>query len=144
MSREEENNKSRPVICPYCNRPAVLTDSAEVYGGKSYGPIWLCRACDARVGCHKNSPTFRPMGSLANAALRAKRHAAHLALDVWWKIGGYTRGAVYQELALAMGMKKDQCHIGFFDVARCNQVLSICNTWRQKGRIVRPDKPQQE
>lgn len=41
------------VICPYCQSPARLADSAEIYG-RSYGPIYLCKPCDAYGWlCHK-------------------------------------------------------------------------------------------
>ncbi len=30
-------------VCPYCGKPTELMDSAEIYGGTSYGPIYICR-----------------------------------------------------------------------------------------------------
>lgn len=54
------------MICPYCKRPAKWVENKEIYGknyGKSY-MMWLCKPCDAYVGCHNN--TKEPLGTLAN------------------------------------------------------------------------------
>ena len=67
--------------CPYCNNPAEWVSNAEVYG-RPYGKSWmmyLCRPCDARVGCHQNSQT--PLGTMANKELRGWRIKAHDAID---------------------------------------------------------------
>lgn len=69
------------VLCPYCDKPAELTDSAEIYG-KSYGNVWLCQPCDARVGTH---PDGRPVGTLAKPELRELRKRFHAAFDPLWK-----------------------------------------------------------
>lgn len=72
----------RPV-CPYCNRKAVLLmNSSELYYNHiNYGPVWICRPCDAWVGCHKNQSGSRivPKGRLANAELRKAKIEAHAA-----------------------------------------------------------------
>lgn len=63
-------------VCPYCGNTTDLIDSAEIYGGVSYGMIYICRDCNAYVGCH--SGTSIAKGRLANAELRAakKKHIA--------------------------------------------------------------------
>lgn len=48
----------KEVFCPYCGERAEFVDSAEVYHGQSYGLIYLCRPCDAYVGCHECSSSF--------------------------------------------------------------------------------------
>ena len=37
-------------ICPYCGKESELIDSTEIYNGKSYGKMYICRPCDAYVG----------------------------------------------------------------------------------------------
>ncbi len=37
-------------VCPYCGKKTELINSAEVYAGKSYGWMYICRDCDAYVG----------------------------------------------------------------------------------------------
>ena len=33
------------ITCPYCSGPAAFVDSECVYGGRSYGMIYLCKDC---------------------------------------------------------------------------------------------------
>ena len=110
-------------ICPYCNQPAVfLPNSAEVYRGRDYGPIWICRPCQAWVGCHK--PGDVPLGRLANATLRRRKMEAHAAFDPLWKNGSMTRSDAYRWLSQAMGVT--EAHIGQMDVDECRRVIELC------------------
>lgn len=75
-----------PPTCPYCNAVSVLASSAEVYGGRDFGMIYLCAnypQCDAYVGVHRHTDT--PKGTLANTELRAARKRAHAAFDPLWQ-----------------------------------------------------------
>jgi hypothetical protein len=110
--------------CPYCGEKARLIDSAEVYGGRSYGLMYVCKPCDARVGVHKG--TKKPLGRLANAELRAAKIAAHAAFDPLWKSGRMSRNAAYRWLSEAMELSAKDCHIGMFDVADCRRVVDLC------------------
>lgn len=113
------------VICPYCGQPAQLTDSAEVYGGVSYGNIWLCRPCGARVGTHKHDGQT-PLGTLADAPLRALRMKVHEAFDPLWKRDPEPRGARlrwYLKLAAALEIDLSDCHIAMFDDEMCRRSL---------------------
>lgn len=127
------------VHCDYCGGGAVLTSSAEVYGGRDYGPIYLCRPCGAWVGCHPG--TTRPLGRLANAELRLWKQEAHAFFDPIWKkrleqraannphyTKGMARGGRYKRLAALMGLSRDECHIGMFDVQQCQQVIELCRS----------------
>ncbi len=113
--------------CPYCTEPSVLIDSAEVYGGRSFGPIYLCRPCRAWVGCHPDTTT--PLGRHANADLRKAKIAAHNALDPLWK-----RKAAYAWLAEQLGIDRDDCHVGMFDVAQCERVVEVCGPYLELHR----------
>lgn len=131
-------NQLPTVLCPYCNQPAQLVSSTEVYR-RDYGPIFLCRPCEAWVGCHDGS--FRPLGRLANAELREWKMKAHAAFDPIWqnlcdaevrRVGPYRgikhiiRNEAYRRLAERLGIKVGQCHIGEFDVETCRRVVNIC------------------
>lgn len=107
--------------CPYCGREAEWVANKEIYGrnyGRSY-MIWLCRPCDAYVGCHGN--TKRPLGTMANKSLRETRVMAHSVIDPLWKSGQYTRSVVYQRLADAFG---EEVHIGESDEDRCFEIMA--------------------
>mgnify|MGYP001578888311 CR=1 FL=1 len=110
-------------LCPYCKRDATLTDSVILYG-RDYGMIWLCKKCDARVGCHKG--TTKPLGSLADYDLRWKRMLAHEAFDALWKTKQKTRNEVYRWLAGQLGINVKHCHIGGFDIDMCDKVIRLC------------------
>ena len=116
--------------CPYCDNDAELVGDDVVYPHRpdlAHKKFWQCKPCGARVGCHKD--TDEPLGRLANAELRQAKMKAHEAFDPLWKreLGGtMKRGKAYEWLAGQMNLTKDECHIGMFDVAQCQQVISIC------------------
>ena len=118
------------VTCHYCDQAADYVDSSEVYG-RSYGMMYLCRPCLAWVGVHKG--TNKPLGRLANKELREWKIKAHAAFDPLWKkkmLKGFSkkeaRNAGYRWLAKQMGICREDCHIGMFDVEQCKQVVEIC------------------
>ena len=135
---------SHAVVCPYCSHSAQLVDSAEVYHGRSYGPIYLCRPCQAWVGVHKGTTT--PLGRLANQELRTWKRRAHAAFDPLWQKKltirrqqrgptykkHYARGSGYRWLAEQLGIPRDDCHIGMFDVDVCKRVVEICMPFIRK------------
>lgn len=134
--------KLKPIAlgCPYCGRPSVFVDSKEIYNGRSYGMIYLCRPCKAWVGCHKGTAT--PLGRLANAELREWKKRAHAAFDPCWdamlasgesKSRSHVRGIAYNALAESLGVPVVECHIGMFDVDRCKQVVEVCAVWAVSG-----------
>lgn len=139
-------------VCPYCRSTAVLTDSARIYNGRSYGPVWVCAQypeCDAYVGCHPG--TNEPLGRLANRTLRDAKQRAHACFDPLWvqaprmypapqtntpkqrrkahkRIRQAARTRAYAWLAERLGLEKEQCHIGMFSVEQCDQVVAVCKT----------------
>ncbi len=120
----------RTVICDYCGKPAELEDDSVIYD-QSYGrKIWLCRSCNAYVGCHRGSD--EPLGRLANAQLRRCKRAAHDAFDPIWKFGRFqnNRRGAYAWLAEAMGLPAEKAHIGMFDVAECMKLIQIITNER--------------
>lgn len=106
------------MTCPYCSHPAKFVDNKEIYG-KSYGTsstkAWWCKGCDARVGVHQNDPN-RPLGTMANKALRTKRMETHAMLDPIWRSGKEKRSRVYARLREYFGR---EIHVGEADAAMC-------------------------
>lgn len=135
-------------ICPYCNTPSQLGDSARIYNGRSFGKMWICvnwPKCDAYVGCHPG--TYKPLGRLADAPLRAFKKAAHGYFDPLWKnapslydlpanefdrkkaircIKAKARTRAYAWLAERLGLHGHNTHIGMFDVDECKRVIEVC------------------
>lgn len=89
-----------------------------------YGKRFECPApdCDYRVGAHRDG---RPLGTPANAAMRQARMEAHRAFDDLW-MGCWKRADAYAWLAKELGIPKNDCHIGEFDIETCGRVVRIC------------------
>lgn len=108
--------------CNHCGKEAEWVENKEVYG-RNYGDsymIWLCRPCDAYVGCHKNTRT--PKGkTLAKKDLREARKRAHLAIDPLWQSHKYKRKTVYIRLKEAFGR---EIHVGETEtVEECEDII---------------------
>ena len=110
-------------ICPYCGGASELIDSAEIYNGVSYGKAYICRQCNAYVGCYNF--TKKSLGRLANQELREAKHKAHHYFDQLWKRRIMKRPVAYAFLSVMMGTPKDYTHIGMFDIEQCNYVIKI-------------------
>ena len=110
-------------VCPYCGNKTELIDSAEIYQGVSYGWMYICRPCDAYVGCYRGSK--KALGRLANVELCKYKQQAHEALDQMWKKHLMKRKEVYTWLSQQLGTERDYTHIGMFNVEQCKRVISI-------------------
>jgi hypothetical protein len=130
-----------PLTCPYCGGNAPLDDTKKIYSGRDFGLAYICEnypACDAYVGIHKE--TLRPLGRLANKELRHWKIKAHNYFDELWKRKLikrkkqkgqkykklYGRNAGYKWLSEQLGIEKNYCHIGMFDVDMCKKVVAVC------------------
>jgi len=108
--------------CPYCGKQAEWVENKEIYG-KNYGKsfmCWLCKNCDAYVGCHRN--TKKPLGTMADKETREWRKKAHAIFDPFWKEWKMTRDEAYKMLETAMGKKT---HIGESDIETCKIIIKI-------------------
>lgn len=109
-------------ICPHCHVDGVLRQ-------REYGHRWECPVpgCDARVGVHKHSPRFAPLGTMARGPLRAIRMQAHDAFDPLWR-GARARfpyrNAAYAWLARELEIDVKRCHFGEFDEAMCRRAIA--------------------
>lgn len=134
-----KKKKTYDVYCPYCNKKAELTDSSVVYG-KSYGKIYLCKCVPswAYVGCHKGSS--KPLGRLADKQLREYKKKVHAAFDPLWKSGKMKRPEAYEWLAKKLKIEKKECHVGMFDVNRCQVALLVILRLKQEERQDEEDR----
>jgi hypothetical protein len=111
--------------CPYCGQEAVWCENKEIYGrnfGRSY-MMYLCKPCDARVGCHQNSK--RALGTMANKELREWRMKAHAVIDPLWRDGKLPRSEVYRRLSKVIGV---EVHVGEADVEMCQKIIQVLPT----------------
>ena len=121
------------ITCPYCHTKAFLRPARTVYGAETEGPrakLYVCGrypACDAYVSAYPGS--LKPMGTLANKALRKKRRTAHWYLDRLWESGLMTRQEAYLLVQLYFGIPPEDAHIAKFDVDRCNKLIRFCNQY---------------
>lgn len=115
------------VICDYCGKAAKLVGGTALYPHRpdlARLQFWQCEPCSAHVGCHKGTTT--PLGRLADKDLREAKQQAHSLFDPIWKDGRKTRSDAYSWLALKLGIKRSECHIGLFNVETCGKVVQIC------------------
>lgn len=139
--------------CWYCgDTPRLHETSIHIYN-KDYGPVWQCPCCHAYVGCHPG--THKALGRVANKELRTWKMKAHAALDPLWrkkasnyiqerpgaskrcmaKSYGRARGKAYGWLSEQMGLRSDECHIGYFTIEQCKRVVEICEPHKARLRL---------
>lgn len=120
--------------CPYCGSLVIRRSNATIYGRQyGNGQVWVCSRfpfCDSYVGCHPNGD---PLGTLANAELRAVRLDAHKVFDALWNKRGWWRRDAYRWLARKLDIPEKECHIAMFDLDTCEKVKAICIQEGQKG-----------
>lgn len=121
----------KPKICRYCGNTVHLVPAAQIYGtaaverlGLQGERVYQCQNCGARVGCHRG--TDRPLGKIADKALRDKRAEAHRVFDGYWQKRRISRGKAYSWLAKQMGLPKRKAHIGSFEMEQCQRVIQLC------------------
>jgi hypothetical protein len=130
------------VTCPYCDKPSKMAKGDEVYPDRkdlSDLWFWLCKPCEAWVGCHKQRGR-KALGRLANKELREAKRRAHLAFDPLWEkkikktrcSKSVARKAGYKWLAGALQIDVKKCHIGEFNIKQCEAVVKIC--WKIRSR----------
>ncbi len=129
--------------CPYCGKGSQLlfvNAPGYPYGHRDYGPVYVCVPCKAWVCCH--AFTIRPLGRLADAALRKAKMQAHEVFDFMWQKRARlsaippseARRAGYAWLAKQLNLPIEQCHIGMMDLEACRRVCSICSPYTRKNK----------
>lgn len=114
-----------PKECNCCGSVEVaLVANKEIYG-RNYGEwpyAYLCRSCGAYVGLHLG--TNIPLGTLADEATRQARKECKAPFEALHKTGKMSRDEAYQRLADKLGIPKDECHFGWFDVEQCHKAAA--------------------
>lgn len=118
--QQEEIIKGK--VCPYCKCKTEFVDSSVIYS-RSYGMVYLCKKCNAYVGCHKG--TDKALGRLANKSLREAKKEAHRHFDVIWKEKHLTRNEAYLKLSNYLGLPPKYTHIGMFREDTCKKVIEF-------------------
>lgn len=102
--------------CPDCQAPLVLRPS-------KYGLFYGCSTypkCRAAHGAHPNGA---PLGIPATKEVKEARIRAHAEFDKLWNTGTMKRKEAYKWMQMALGLSKEQAHIGSFDLATCNRLV---------------------
>lgn len=116
-----------PNECRYCGDHVYLVSNAEIYRGREFGEwpyVYWCEVCDAYVGLHPN--TDLPLGTLANKELREARKSGKSAFIRLQKNNGWSRDLAYSWLSERMGMPKNECHWGWFEIEQCATAERLC------------------
>lgn len=112
--------------CPYCGNAATLSARA----GEVVVHLWLCRPCNASVGCCRGSTV--PLGTLANANLRAARARARDAFNLIWRLGGKSKKGAYMWLAAKLGIEPKVCHFDLFTDEQCERTAQLSADWMRR------------
>ena len=130
MHKQNKKGKRRtpknPAIrCPYCGGTVTLRSADGIYRDNSKGVmLYVCSnypKCDAYVRVHEG--TKIPVGTLANAELRALRKEAHDAFNRLYDSGFMSRDNAYIWLASILQAPRSQAHIGQLSVYYCRIVI---------------------
>lgn len=125
--------------CPYCKGLTTLVTGEQLYPRRpefASKRFYRCAPCDAHVGVHEG--TLTPLGTPANAELRAARQRAHQTFDgLWNRANKYQRRAYrsycYRALAEELGMQ--EVHIGQADLALCARIIEVSARWLFAGGV---------
>lgn len=119
-------------VCVECGGMGRLVSGAVAHPDKPERRNLAYYRCDcgALVGCHPG--TAVAAGRPASAPTRALRRKAHHALDAIWGIrtrtplaAGHARARAYKWLARQLGLRPDDCHLGWMNGDQLRQVLEI-------------------
>lgn len=110
------------VLCFECGSPMVLRMNRKF---KGHGLFYGCQNWPSCKGIHSAHPDGTPMGKPADSRTRKARHEVHLAFDPIWRRRYKTRNGAYALLRRELGLTKDECHIGLFDLAMCERALEF-------------------
>ncbi len=91
--------------------------------------------CDAYVRVHEG--TNKPVGTLANAKLRAMRLEAHKLLDKIQNKGIMTKNECYQWIANTIMAPLSQAHIGYLGEYYCQIVIDECKKLLNRKKMGR-------
>lgn len=120
-----------PTKCNLCGGDVIYTTNDVIYG-KRYGSgyCYLCERCGASVGTHKPRPD-EALGLLANRAMKDMKMKCHELFDALWQ-NREQRNFMYEKLAAALGIPKEECHFGYFDLTMLHKAYEVLQEWQSK------------
>jgi len=140
--KRKQSHKSvkhkKQLLCPYCGAQALLREGSYLFDDVYVKYLYVCIRypdCDSYVTAHEI--TKKPMGTMANSALRKKRILAHQEFDRLWKGSNpiFTRKQAYNWLSDKLGGYIRRIHIGSMGEGMCNllvkEVRSLCRKMRK-------------
>jgi hypothetical protein len=135
--KKQSAKHKKQVICPYCGAQALLREGSFLFETPYINHLYVCvryPECDAYVAAHDD--TKRPMGSLADGALRKKRLLAHQYFDRLWKGASpvFSRKQAYNWLCDILGGHLRRMHIGRMGEGMCDLVIRESKRVMQKRR----------
>ena len=128
-----------PKNCNCCKSKKIrIVHHSEIYGSeKGKWPwVYFCDTCHAYVGLHPY--THIPLGFLADKKTREARMKCKRPFEVLFKEMGMARADAYQTLADELGIKKESCHFGWFDISMCKKAKEAA--YKIQNRIIFGDK----
>lgn len=141
MKSAKREQSEVPTRCRYCGAPIVRRSADGIYRrNHDHVKLYVCArypACDAYVRIDPLSG--RPVGTLANARLRAMRRKAHESFDQLYRTGYMSKNDAYFWLAVNLCVPKARAHIGYLDEYYCEQVIQLSkkelNGWEVRKRM---------
>jgi len=125
------------VTCPECG--ALMSLRPSKYG-LFYGCIYY-PTCKSAHGAH---PDGAPLGVPTTKEGKLARIRAHDAFDKLWnngrKDGSMSRKAAYRWMQAALGMTKEEAHIGKFDIATCERLIAVVTAYLKGEGVCATDK----
>ena len=132
---------SQHMRCPYCGSTVHLRSANGIYRYNNENTLlYVCSqypVCDSYVRVHPG--TKIPVGSLANAELRALRLTAHRHFDKLYKTGLMSKNDAYNWLSFILQSPLSQAHIGYQNEYHCNLIIRESNkmldnfSWKLKN-----------
>ena len=138
--KQKSTKHKKQIICPYCGAQALLREGSFLFEDVYVKHLYVCvryPECDSYVAAHDSSR--KPMGSLANGALRKKRVLAHQEFDRLWNGNApvFTRKQAYNWLSDKLGGHVHHMHIGSMGEGMCALVI------QESRRVLRMQKEKQ-
>lgn len=115
------------IACPECGGPMALRPS-------KFGIFYGCLAYPKCVSAHGAHPSGAPMGVPTNKAGKDARIRAHAAFDTLWNTGTMRRKEAYKWMQMALGLSKEQAHIGNFDIPTCERLIEAVAVYLKASR----------
>jgi hypothetical protein len=129
---EKMEQQTREIYCCecLCDVQAVLVCGADIYPHREdlYElPFWKCIACKNFTGCHhKTKDSTRPLGVIANKAIKRARMDIHAFIDPLWKEQKINRVELYKRISMSIGYEYHTGEIRTLEEA--NRVFKVAKS----------------